>query len=121
VPVVVLVLVVQDHRLEAPCLSLFLIFSISELSMDLLSVGQITDHNCFVGFDDSSSFVQDLRIGEVIGTGRRRRAAPRLYILDTLCLPSSTTYPLVCFLLRLLPMVFKAVRRSKALDHRLDA
>jgi len=69
------------------------IFFVPELSMDLLSVGQITDHNCFVGFDDSSCYVQDLRTGEVIGTGRRRRAAPRLYILNTLRLPSSTASP----------------------------
>ena len=69
------------------------IFFVPELSMDLLSVGQITDHNCFVGFDDSSCFVQDLRTGEVIGTGRRRRAAPRLYILDSLRLPSLATSP----------------------------
>jgi hypothetical protein len=69
------------------------IFFVPELSMDLLSVGQITDHNCFVGFDDSSCFVQDLRTGEVIGTGRRRRAAPRLYILDSLWLPSLSTSP----------------------------
>jgi hypothetical protein len=33
------------------------IFFVPELSMDLLLVGQITDHNCFVGFDDSSCFV----------------------------------------------------------------
>jgi hypothetical protein len=69
------------------------IFFVPELSMDLLSVGQITDHNCFVGFDDSSCFVQDLRTGEVIGTGRRRRAAPRLYILDSFRLPSLATSP----------------------------
>jgi hypothetical protein len=60
------------------------------LSMDLLSVGQITDHNCFVGFDDSSCFVQDRRTWDVIGTGRHCKAAPRLYILNTLHLPSST-------------------------------
>jgi hypothetical protein len=29
----------------------------------------------------------------VIGTGRRRESAHRLYILDTLCLPLSTTSP----------------------------
>jgi hypothetical protein len=69
------------------------IFFVHELSMDLLLVGQITDHNCFVGFDDSSCFVQDLRTGEVIGTGHRRRAAPRLYILDSLRLPSLATSP----------------------------
>jgi hypothetical protein len=69
------------------------IFFVPELSMDLLSVGQIKDHNCFVGFDDSSCFVHDLRTGEVIGTSRRRRAAPRLYILDSLRLPSLATSP----------------------------
>jgi hypothetical protein len=58
--------------------------------MDLLSVGQITDHNCFVGFDDSSCFVQDRRAGNVIGTGCRRKSS-RLYILDTLRLPSYHT------------------------------
>jgi hypothetical protein len=67
------------------------IFFLPELSMNLLSVRQITDHNCFVGLDDSSCFVQDHRTGAVIGTGRRRRTAPRLYILDTLRLPPPTT------------------------------
>jgi hypothetical protein len=56
-----------------------------------LSVGQIIDYNCFVGFDDSSCFVQDRRTGDVFGTSRHRKAAPGLYILDTLRLPSSTT------------------------------
>jgi hypothetical protein len=71
------------------------IFFVPELSMDLdlLSVSQITDHNCFVGFDDSSCFVQDRRTGDVIGTGRRRKSSPRLYILNTLCLPSYHTSP----------------------------
>jgi hypothetical protein len=75
------------------------IFFVHEMSMNLLSVGQITYHNCFVGFDDSSCFVQDRRTGSVIGTGRRRRTAPRLYIL-TAC---AFLHPLhhlrpVCFL-----------------------
>jgi hypothetical protein len=52
--------------------------------MNLLSIGEITHHNCFVGFDDSSCFVQDRRTGAVIGTGRCRSTAPRLYILDSL-------------------------------------
>jgi hypothetical protein len=30
---------------------------VPQLSMNLLSVGQVTDHNCFVGFDDSSCFI----------------------------------------------------------------
>jgi hypothetical protein len=63
---------------------------VPQLSMNLLSVGQIADHNCFIGFDDSSCFIQDRQSGAVIGTGHRRRGAPSLYILDTLRLPSST-------------------------------
>jgi hypothetical protein len=67
------------------------IFFVPELSMNLLSVGQITDHNCFVGFDDSSCFVQDHHTGTVIGTNHHRRSAPRLYILNTMRLPPPTT------------------------------
>jgi len=62
---------------------------VPQLSMNLLSVGQITDQNCFIGFDDSSCFVQDHRSGTVIGTGHRRRGSSNLYILDTLSLSSS--------------------------------
>ena len=64
---------------------------VPKLSVNLLSVGQIADHNCFIGFDDSSCFIQDRRSGTVIGTGHRRRCSPSLYILDTLRLPSPTT------------------------------
>jgi len=62
---------------------------VPQLSMNLLSVGQITYQNCFIGFDDSSCFVQDHRSGTVIGTGHRRRGSSNLYILDTLSLSSS--------------------------------
>jgi hypothetical protein len=37
------------------------IFFVPDLSMDPLSVGQVTDHNYFVEFDDSSCLVQDRR------------------------------------------------------------
>jgi hypothetical protein len=57
--------------------------------MNLLSVGQVTNQNCFVGFDDSSCFIQDRHSGKVIGTGHRRKGASSLYVLDTLRLPSS--------------------------------
>jgi hypothetical protein len=74
------------------CNSQFSVSDISlvpQLSMDLLSVGQITDQNCFVGFDSSSCFIQDRQSGTVIGTGRRRRDSSRLYVLDSLHLPSA--------------------------------
>jgi hypothetical protein len=68
--------------------------------MDLLSVGQITDHNCFVGFDDSSCLVQDRHTGDVIGTGRRRN----LHLTSTSWTPCVflLTIPphLTCLLLR---------------------
>jgi len=60
---------------------------VPQLSMNLLSVGQLADHNCFVGFDDSSCFIQDRRTGTVLGTGHRRSGSPSLYVLDTLRLP----------------------------------
>jgi len=63
---------------------------VPQLSMNLLSVGQIADMNCFVGFDDSSCFIQDRQSGSVIGTGHRSRDSSNLYVLDTLHLPSST-------------------------------
>jgi hypothetical protein len=62
---------------------------VPQLSMNLLSVGQIADHNCFIGFDDSSCFIQDRQSGAVIGTGHCRRGTSNLYVLDTLRLPSS--------------------------------
>jgi hypothetical protein len=62
---------------------------IPKLSMNLLSVGQVTDHNCFVGFDDTSCFIQDRRTGTILGTGHRHKGSPSLYVLDTLHLPSS--------------------------------
>jgi hypothetical protein len=63
---------------------------VPKLSMKLLSVGQVTHHNCFVGFDDSSCFIQDRRTGTVLGTDHRRNGSPSLYVLDTLHLPSSS-------------------------------
>jgi hypothetical protein len=65
--------------------------------MDLLSVGQITDHSCFVGFDDSSCFVQDHCTEDAIGIGRRSKSAPHL-ILDIVFL-HPPRLRLTCFLL----------------------
>jgi hypothetical protein len=53
-------------------------------------VGQIANCNCFVGFDDSSCFIQDRHTGDMIGTCHRHRVVS-LYILDTLRLPASNT------------------------------
>ena len=62
-----------------------------QLSMNLLSVGQIANMNCFIGFDDLSCFIQDHSSGRVIRTSHRRRDSSNLYVLDTLHLPSTAT------------------------------
>ena len=76
------------------CTSKFTVPDISfvpQLSMNLMSVGQITDMNYFVGFDASSCYVQDRRSKRIIGTGHRRRGSTSLYILNNLHLPSAST------------------------------
>jgi hypothetical protein len=60
-----------------------------------MSVGQLTNMNYFVVFDDTSCFVQDRRTHMLLGIGRRHKDSSRLYILDCLhlSLPSSTSPP----------------------------
>jgi len=60
---------------------------VPKLSMNLISVGQLADLNCVVGFDDTSCFVQDRRTQALLGTGHRHRSSSGLYILDHLRLP----------------------------------
>jgi len=62
---------------------------VPQLSMNLMSVGQLTDMNCFVGFDDTSCFVQDRQTGALLGTGSRHKNSSGLYILDHLHMPPS--------------------------------
>jgi hypothetical protein len=68
---------------------------VPKISMNLISVGQLTDMNCFVGFDDTSCFVQDRRTHKLLGIGRRHKDSSDIYILDCLHLPlpSSTSSP----------------------------
>ena len=83
--------ITSHGSLSTPHFSVPNVCFVPQLSMNLLSVGQITDQNCFFGFDDSSCFVQDRRTGRVIGTGHHRRGSSSLYVLDTLSLPASAT------------------------------
>ena len=61
---------------------------VPQLSMNLMSVGQLADMNCFIGFDATSCYVQDRQSKAVLGTGHRRKGSSGLYVLDTLRLPS---------------------------------
>lgn len=61
-------------------------------SMNLKFVGQLTDIHYFIGFNDSSCYMQNGRTKTVISTGHRRSGSGRLYVLDrlSLCFPSIT-------------------------------
>jgi hypothetical protein len=54
------------------------------LSMNLISVGQLTDIHCIVVFDDTSCFVQDRRTRALLGIDHRHKGASGLYILGHL-------------------------------------
>jgi hypothetical protein len=64
---------------------------VPKLSMNLISVGQLTDMHCFVVFYDTSCFVQDRRTRALLGIGHRHKGDSGLYILDHLHLPSPTS------------------------------
>jgi hypothetical protein len=55
--------------------------------MQLMSAGQITDHDYRVILDPDFCYIQDRRTGHLIGTDPRRRDSQRLWELDWLCLP----------------------------------
>jgi len=55
--------------------------------MQLMSVGQLTDHGCRVILDSDFCYVQDRHTGHLVGTGPRRHDSQRLWELDWLRLP----------------------------------
>lgn len=76
--------------------SQFDVFDVSlvpKLSMNLISVGQLADLNCFIGFDDTSCFIHDRQTRALLGIGRRHRSSSGLYVLDHLRLPSPASSP----------------------------
>ena len=68
---------------------------VPDLTMQLISAGQLTDHGCRVIFDSDTCCVQDLSTGLLVGTGPRRRDSPHLWELDWLRLPSAASAGLV--------------------------
>jgi hypothetical protein len=49
-----------------------------DLTMQLMSAGQIADHDCRVILDPDVCYIQDRRTGHLVGTGPRRRDSQRL-------------------------------------------
>jgi hypothetical protein len=50
--------------------------------MQLMSAGQIADHDCRVILDPDVCYIQDRHTGHLVGTGPRRRDSQRLWELD---------------------------------------
>jgi hypothetical protein len=53
-----------------------------DLTMQLKSVGQITDHDCHVILDCNFCYIQDHCTGHLVGTGPQRRDSQRLCEFD---------------------------------------
>jgi hypothetical protein len=62
---------------------------VPDLTMQLMSTRQITDHDCRVILDPDFCYIQDHRMGHLVGTGTQRHDSRRLWELDWLCLPSA--------------------------------
>jgi len=61
---------------------------VPQLTMQLMSAGQITDHGCRIILEADSCCVQDIHTGLLVGTGPRHRDSQGLWELDWLHLPS---------------------------------
>jgi hypothetical protein len=61
-----------------------------DLTMHLISAGQITDHNYRVILDPDFCYIKDRHSGNLVGTGPRRRDSHHLWELDWLRLPFTT-------------------------------
>ena len=68
---------------------------VPDLTMRLMSAGQIADHDYHVILDPDVCYIQDRRTGHLVGTGPRRRDSQRLWELDWLRLPSAAPASLV--------------------------
>jgi hypothetical protein len=72
---------------------------VPDLTIQLMSTGQITDHDYRVILDPDFCYIQDHRTDHLVGTGPRHRDSQRLWKLDWLCLsftaPTSLASPTV--------------------------
>jgi hypothetical protein len=64
---------------------------VPDLTMQLMSVGQIADHDCRVILDPDVCYIHDRRTGHLVGNGPRRRDSHRLWELYWLHLPSAAS------------------------------
>jgi hypothetical protein len=64
---------------------------IPDLTMWLMSVGQITNHDCRAILDPDIYYIQNCRTGHLLGTGLHCRDSQRLWELDWLRLSSAAS------------------------------
>ncbi|WVZ93715.1 hypothetical protein U9M48_039674 [Paspalum notatum var. saurae] len=64
---------------------------VPDLTMQLISAGQLSDHGCRVILDSDFCYVQDRHTGHLVGTVPHRRYSQRLWELDWLRLPSAAS------------------------------
>ena len=69
---------------STPNLSVPGVFNVPDLSYNLFFVGQLAELGYRIIFDYSGCIVQDLRMGQELGTGPR---VGRMFPMDNLCLP----------------------------------
>jgi hypothetical protein len=80
--------VVGHGTLSSSCSVPFVSY-VPNLTIQLMSAGQLVDHDCRVILDSDSCCVQDRRMGLLVGTGPRRHDSQHLWELDWLRLPSA--------------------------------
>jgi hypothetical protein len=68
---------------------------VPNLTMQLMSNGQITDHDCCVILDPDVCYIQNRRASHLVDTSPHRRDSQRLWELDWLRLPSAAPASLV--------------------------
>jgi hypothetical protein len=64
---------------------------VPDLTMQLMSVGQIADHDCRVILDPDVCYIQDHHTDHLVGTGPYHRDSQRLWEVDWLHLPSAAS------------------------------
>jgi hypothetical protein len=64
---------------------------VPDLTMQLMSAGQIADHDCHVILDPDVWYIQDRHTAHLVGTGPRCRDSQHLWELDWLYLPSAAS------------------------------
>jgi hypothetical protein len=64
---------------------------VPDLVMQLMSARQITNHDRRAILDLNFCYIQDRRMGHLVGTGPHYNDLQRLWELDWLCLPSATS------------------------------